>query len=177
MNEKTVYLMRGLPACGKSHTARELAGDTGVVLETDRYFYTHVGEDPARYDFRDDLLPEARRWNLERFQRTIEEGVSPIVVDRGNGLNPETQQYAQYAVDHGYRVELKEPESEWWQEIRVLLKYKNVTREILYQWADRLAEMSRSTHRVPVATIRHWMNKWRHGLTVEDILRYEPPQE
>ncbi len=72
MNEKTVHLMRGLPACGKSYTARELAGDTGVVLETDQYFYAHVGEDPARYDFSQDLLPEARRWNFERFRRATE---------------------------------------------------------------------------------------------------------
>ncbi|MBC8870358.1 MAG: AAA family ATPase [Planctomycetes bacterium] len=177
MTDRTVYLMRGLPACGKSFTARELAGDTGIVLETDQYFYTEVGEDPACYDYSHGLLPEARRWNFERFIRAIEEGISPIVVDRGNGLNPETQQFARYAVDYGYQVELREPESEWWQEIRVLLKYKSVTKEILYQWADRLAEMSHSTHRVPVATIRHWMDKWQHGLTIQDILEYQPSQE
>jgi len=177
MTERIVYLMRGLPACGKSFTARELAGDAGVVLETDQYFFTEVGEDPARFDYSNDLLPEARRWNFDRFRQAIEEGVSPIVVDRGNGLNPETQQYARYAVDHGYQVELREPDSEWWQEIRVLLKYKRVTKEILYQWADRLADLSRSTHRVPVATIRHWMDKWRYDLTVQDILEYQPSQE
>lgn len=33
-----VYLMRGLPACGKSHRAKRLAGDKGIVLETDQYF-------------------------------------------------------------------------------------------------------------------------------------------
>jgi hypothetical protein len=172
MDEKIVYLMRGLPACGKSHTARKLAGDAGIVLETDEYFYTQVGDDPERYDYSKDLLPEARRWNFERFVSAIRAGTSPIVVDRGNGLNPETRQYARYAVDRGYRVELKEPESEWWQEIRVLLKYKHVTKEILYQWADRLAEMSRSNHRVPASTIRHWMDKWRYDLTVQDILDY-----
>jgi hypothetical protein len=177
MAERIVYLMRGLPACGKSFTAGKLAGDTGVVLETDAYFYTQVGDDSARYDYSRDLLPHARRWNFERFRRAIGEGVSPIVVDRGNGLNLETQQYARYAVDHGYQVELREPESEWWQEIRVLLKYKGVTREILYQWADRLAEISRANHRVPASTIRRWMDKWQHGLTVQHILEYQPPQE
>ncbi|MBI2479880.1 MAG: hypothetical protein HYV60_14985 [Planctomycetia bacterium] len=35
---KQVYLMRGLPACGKSHTTRRLAGEQGIVLETDHYF-------------------------------------------------------------------------------------------------------------------------------------------
>ena len=159
------------------YTARQLAGDNGTVLETDQYFYTKVGEDPRQYDYNDQLLPDARAWNLRRFQHAIADGVSPIVVDRGNGLNAETQVYARHAIDHGYVVELKEPESEWWQEIRVLLKYKQVTNEILHDWADRLAEMSRLDHRVPASTIRRWMEKWKHGLTVEEILNYHSTNE
>jgi hypothetical protein len=173
MSEKIVYLMRGLPSCGKSHTARRLAGEKGTVLETDQYFYTQVGDDPARYDYREDLLPEARRWNFRRFQLAIAQGVSPIVVDRGNGLNVETQQYACYAVEHGYRVELREPESDWWREIRALLKHEAASRDRLYQWADRLAAMSRSTHRFPAAKIRRWMDSWRADLTVEEIMNYD----
>ena len=161
MSEKTVYLMRGLPACGKSHTARTLAGQTGAVLETDQYFYTEVGDDSTSYDYRKDLLDGARRWNFQRFVKAIETGISPIVVDRGNSRDMETQRYARYAVDHGYGVELAEPESEWWQEIRVLLKYRQITKPVLLQWADRLADMSRSTHRVPAATIRRWMDHWK----------------
>ncbi len=144
-------------------------GSSGGAAST---FYTEVGEDPARYDYSKDLLPDARRWNFERFKRAIQKEISPIVVDRGNGLNVETQQYARYAVDHGYGVGLKEPDSEWWQEICVLLKYKEVSKEILYQWADRLAELTRSNHRVPASTIRHWMDKWRHDLTIEEVLDY-----
>jgi hypothetical protein len=177
MGDKVVYLMRGLPACGKSYTARTLAGDHGVRLETDEYFYTQVGDDPTRYDFRDELLPAARQWVFARFRQAIAEGVSPIVVDRGNGLNRETQQFARYAVQHGYRVELKEPESEWWQQIRMLLKSKHETKASLDQWAQRLAEVSRATHRVPAITIRHWMDSWRHDLTVEEILNFRAPDE
>ena len=171
MGDKIVYLMRGLPSCGKSYTARQLCVDGGIICETDEYFYTQVGSDPKQYDYHNDLLPEARRWNLERFKQAVGAGGSPIVVDRGNGRNEESEMYARYAVNRGYQVELKEPESEWWQEIRVLLKYKQVTREILYQWADRLSEMSRQTHRVPASTIRHWMDHWKHDLTVRDILK------
>lgn len=170
MRDRIVYLMRGLPSCGKSYTAKTLCAQGGIICETDEYFYTQVGEDPHRYDYRNDLLAEARQWNFERFTRAVDSGVSPVVVDRGNGRNRESQAYVRYAADHGYHVELKEPESDWWQEIRVLLKYKEVTREILYQWADRLAEMSRSNHRVPASTIRDWMDHWKHDLTVQDIL-------
>jgi hypothetical protein len=94
------------------------------------------------------------------------------VVDRGNGLNLETKRYASAAVQHGYHVELAEPESEWWQEIRVLLKYKEVTSEILDDWAEQLARRNRQAHRTPVATIRRWMKKWRHDITVDAILNY-----
>ena len=95
----------------------------------------------------------------------------------GNGLNLSTQIYAKYAVDKGYEVEVKEPESDWWQEIRVLLKYKEVTRPILLQWADILAKMSRGNHRVPASLIRRRMAKWKYDLSVDDILKYTPPTE
>ena len=170
MTDKIVYLMRGLPACGKSFTALKLVGPQGVICETDEYFYTQVGDDPTRYDYRHELLSAARQWNLQRFQHAVDANRSPIVVDRGNGLNVETRDYAVYALNHGYRVELKEPESDWWQEIRALLKRRPETRSALSQWADRLAEMNRSTHRVPASTIRQWMDDWRDDLTVADIL-------
>lgn len=175
MAGRTVYLMRGLPACGKSHLARRLAGDNGIVFETDEYFYVHVGEDPRQYDFDKKLLPEARTWNLNRFCSAVNHGVSPIVVDRGNGLNPETREYAVFAVEHGYQVELAEPDSPWWKELRVLLKYQDfVADELFDQWADLLAEKTRSGHRVPAATIRRWMQAWQHDLTVRQILDHQP---
>jgi len=168
---KIVYLMRGLPACGKSHRARRLAGETGVVLETDQYFYTQVGDDPAKYDYSGELLETARQWNLDRFRQAVAQGISPIVVDRGNGLNPETLQYAAHAVAHEYHLELAEPDSSWWYELRVLLKYKEYVDDKLFDaWAERLSVATRDSHRVPAATIRHWMASWRHDLTIEAIL-------
>jgi hypothetical protein len=174
MNGKIVYLMRGLPSCGKSYTARKLAGGTGVICETDEFFYTQVGDDPTAFDYRDDLLEEARRWNLERFRQALAAGASPVIVDRGNSLSLDSQVYARLAVEHGYQVELREPESPWWRAIRLLLNDKDRNRQGLSLWADRLAAMSRSGHRVPASTIRRWMEKWKSDLTVEEILRYRP---
>jgi hypothetical protein len=170
-SEKVVYLMRGLPGCGKSHRARRLAGSEGVVLETDQYFYTQVGDDPGSYDYSDDLMPVARQWNIDRFQEAIQRGVSPIVVDRGNGLNPESKEYAVLAVEHDYEVELAEPDASWWLELRVLLKYKRHVDEQLFDaWAEKLSDSTRDGHRVPAATIRRWMSRWRYNLTVKEIL-------
>ena len=172
--QPVVYLMRGLPACGKSHTACRLAGGSGVICETDEYFYDHVGDDPTRYDYRDDRLADARQWNFDRFAQAVRERRTPIIVDRGNGLNVETREYVVYARERGYRVELKEPDSVWWQELRVLLKYKqHVAQELFDRWAEALADKSRDTHRVPISTIRRWMQSWRGDLTVEEIVDYE----
>ena len=115
-SSRVVYLMRGLPACGKSHRARRLAGSSGVVLETDEYFCTQVGTDATQYDFHEDLLPLARQWNLGRFRDVLAQQASPIVIDRGNGLNAETHKYAILAVEHNYQLELQEPDSPWWQD-------------------------------------------------------------
>ena len=164
--------MRGLPGCGKSYTAKQLAGADGLVLETDAYFYTHVGDDPNIYDFQEHRLPEARDWIMGRFRDAISEGISPIVLDRGNGLNRATQAFARLAIDHGYEVELAEPTSEWWSEIRVLLKYPKYTQPILDQWAEKLSELT-GEHHVPSSTIRKWMSGWRSDLTVQEIISYE----
>lgn len=173
VTDKVVYLMRGLPSCGKSRRARELAGAMGLVCETDEFFFTRVGDRADKYDYDADRQQEARDWNFRRFTDAVDGGVTPIAVDRGNGLNLETQRYARYAVDGGYKVLLAEPDSPWWQEIRVLLKYKEHTQSVLDDWADELAKKNRSTHRTPSRTIRHWMKNWNPNITVDAILNYK----
>lgn len=166
-----VYLMRGLPGCGKSHRAQRLAGVQGIVLETDEYFYTQVGDDPRHYDFDSRLLPAARLWIMGRFRDAIASKISPIVLDRGNGLNQETQDFALYAQTHGCLIELAEPDSPWWQELRILLKYKQyVAGELFDMWAESLSRRTRESHRVPASRIRAWMQDWKHDLTVDEIL-------
>ncbi len=171
--DKIVYLMRGLPCCGKSHRAKRLAGNTGAIFETDEYFYTQVPGDPTRFKYNHALLPKARAWNFARYSEAIHKGISPIIVDRGNSLNEQSYQYAQLAHQQGYTIILIEPDSVWWQEIRVLLKYKPHTMIPLAKWAEKLAEMSRNTpphHGVQAEYIYHLMQHWRSDVTVEKIL-------
>lgn len=178
MDDKIVYLMRGLPCCGKSYRAKELAGDKGVVLETDSYFYTEVGDDPHSYDYDQKLLTKAREWNYERFKQEVTKGSATIVVDRGNSLSLESQRYILFAIEHGYSVKMAEPSSPWWQEIRVLLKYKKYTLPVLYRWAEKLSGKSMEHHRVPASFIRRLIDHWKWNVTVEDIKNFNPkPKE
>lgn len=170
MSPRIVYLMRGLPSCGKSHRARRLAGEQGVVCETDAYFVRRQPDGTESYEYSQARLAEARQWNFANFARAIAEERSPIVVDRGNGRNRETREYVMYARERGYQVELCEPDSPWWGEIRELLRDPRGNAAALQAWAGRLSEMSRATHRVPVATILDWMSAWRADLTVDQIV-------
>lgn len=172
-SDKVCYLMRGLPSCGKSTFAKTLVGSTGIVLETDDYYYSQIGE-PDSYDYDPKLYSTAQQWCFEKFRKAVNEGVTPIVVDRGNSLSLESKAYALFAKVNGYDVHLTEPETPWWQEIRILLKYKKYNLPVLKRWAVWLAQMSQSTHRVPVKTIWYWMLRWQHQVSIEDIIAFVP---
>lgn len=168
--QRIVYMMLGLPSCGKSTTGKKLAGETGIVCETDEYFLTQVGDDPTSYDWDDDLIDEARRWNFERYEQALDDGIFPIVLDRGTRPNGYARRAAKMALDRGYRVTLAEPESPWWQEIKVLLRYRPWTDPVLRDWADELARLSRRTHRVPADIIYERMSDWDTDFTMDDVL-------
>ncbi len=68
MDIKLVYLMRGLPGCGKSHMAQRLAGETGLICETDQYFHGFDSENRPIYSYSESRLQEAREWNFRRFK-------------------------------------------------------------------------------------------------------------
>lgn len=96
-------------------------------------------DDPQRFNYDRDLVSKAQAWNLARFEQALKDGRSPIVVDRGNGRNEESQKYVLLADQYSYDVVLKEPESPWWQELRVLLKYQRyIDDRILDGWAQSL---------------------------------------
>lgn len=166
---KTMVLMRGLPSCGKSHTSQALVAEGGVRFEFDEYFYTEVGDDATRYDWSSDLMPDARQWNLNRIRRATDAGVNPVIVDSDNNVDSFTKQYVAYALDRGYELTFKEPESTWWATIRQLLRDKKTNAAPLRGWAQALMQMSKRTHRVPLQNILHRMERWE-DVSTEKIM-------
>lgn len=165
-----MILMRGLPSCGKSTTARRLVENGGVVLEFDEYFYLHVGSNPKRYDWDSHLLPAARRHFYGRIKDAVDAQTSRIVIDNDNTLHRSTAAYVSYADAQGYVVEFREPDSPWWRAIRELLDDKERHAADLRRWASKLALMSRATHRVPFDTFQRRIAQWQSDLTVADIV-------
>jgi len=167
--------MRGLPSCGKSTTAQKLKGKNGIVLETDEYFLSQVGENKNEYNFDEKLMPIAREWIIERYHKALAEGISPIIVDRGNSLNQLSYHLATAAIRAGYQVTFAEPESPWWTKIRELLKDKKKNQHLLLNWAKKLQHRSRNEppyHRVALKDILRLMQYWHSDLTIEFVLKH-----
>jgi methyltransferase family protein/AAA domain-containing protein len=168
---KVMVLMRGLPSCGKSHMSQRLVASGGVRYEFDEYFLTQVGDDVTRYDWSSDLLPRAREWNMNRICKSVDAGISPIIVDSDNNVGAYTREYVAHAIDRGYEIQFKEPESSWWRVICELLKDKRANADKLGTWAEALTQMSESTHRVPLRDIHRRIERWEVA-SVEKIMAF-----
>ena len=169
--EKTLIIMRGLPWCGKSYRAKELAGDSGVIFSTDEYWYkVNYPEKPNEYNFNPIFLGSAHKWNQLRAQRAIDISTPLIIIDNTNTTPSEPLEYVRYANWQGYNICIEEPTSDRWLEIRELLKAKKANKKALKEWAVKLAEGSKETHCVPFFAIEKMMWRWHNNLTVGEVL-------
>lgn len=149
-NEKIVYITRGLPGSGKSTLAQQLAGDKGVVFANDDYFMRD-----GKYQWNGKEMPKAVKHTLDRLRDALEKGISPIVVDNTHVQNWEPQEAVKLALQYGYRIEIKEPNTPWKFDL------------------ETLAQKNR--HGVPLNTLQNMARKWHPNLTVDEILKASRP--
>ncbi|WP_105168356.1 AAA family ATPase [Pseudoalteromonas sp. T1lg23B] len=104
---KQVFILRGLPGCGKTHYAQTLAdelvaGDESqyLICSTDDYFYNDEGE----YHFEKFKLPQFHNLNLARFINGLSEGIPLVIVDNTNIKKWEFVAYSAAASALGYQV-------------------------------------------------------------------------
>jgi hypothetical protein len=173
MEGKTLIIMRGLPWCGKSTRAKELAGETGQIFSTDEYWYKINRPDrPDEYSFYPRLLGQAHKWNMLRAQRRIDMGDPLLIIDNTNTTAKEfCCEYARYAYWQDYKIRIEEPTSPWWLEIRELLKNKRGNKQALKAWAVKLAEGSKANHNVPFFAIEKMMWRWECDLCPESVIQ------
>ncbi|XP_069553599.1 NEDD4-binding protein 2 isoform X1 [Brachyistius frenatus] len=150
---KVLVLLRGAPGSGKSTLAKALLEHNpgGVVLTTDDY-YTRNGQ----YQFDPTVLGEAHEWNHKRAKEAFEKGMNPIIIDNTNMHGWEMRPYVVQALKHRYKVLFREPET-WW---------RNKPREL-----ER-----RTTHDVPMETIRRMLNGYERVVTVQSIMGSQMPE-
>ncbi|XP_034543240.1 NEDD4-binding protein 2 isoform X2 [Notolabrus celidotus] len=150
---KVLVLLRGAPGSGKSTLAGALVKHNpgGVRLCTDDFFTSH-----GRYQFNPTALGEAHEWNHRRAKEAFERGANPIIIDNTNMQGWEMKPYVAMALKHGYKVLFREPDT-WW---------KSKPREL----------QRRSTHDVPVETIRRMLNGYERFVTVQSIMGSQMPE-
>jgi len=135
--------MRGPSGSGKSTLAESLLRQAHLldrhqvrdfVLSSDDYFKTRRG-----YVFNPTLLPAAHEWNQQRVRDKAASGWSPIIVDNTNTMVWEMQPYVQFAVRHGYVIELLEPNTSWCKSASKLAQKNvhNVPRENIQRMLER----------------------------------------
>ncbi|XP_070780347.1 NEDD4-binding protein 2 [Enoplosus armatus] len=150
---RVLVLLRGAPGSGKSTLARALIEHNpgGVKLSTDDYFTRH-----GEYRFDPAALGMAHEWNHKRAKEAFERGANPIIIDNTNMQGWEMRPYVVQALKHGYKVLFREPDT-WW---------KNKPREL-----ER-----RTSHYVPVETIRRMLNGYERFVTVQSIMGSQMPE-
>lgn len=160
---RTLIIMRGVSGSGKSTQTRKILLEEFGIAEADLHKHTFstddyfVRKDTGVYDFKPERIGRAHEWNQNRVAKAMQErSVHPIVVDNTNTMFWEMKPYVQLAVDHGYKVEFREPETEWKRN------------------AEELAR--RNVHNVPLEAIQRMLDRWEEDPTVEKVLKAVVPR-
>jgi hypothetical protein len=177
MGNKRLIILRGLPWCGKSTRAQELAGKDGLIFSTDEYWYKILKpEQPDVYSFNPRFLGDAHKWNRLRAEAAMWAEKPLVIIDNTNTTPSEPKPYVVAGTAAGYEIAIEEPTCPRWLEIRELLQDKKANKQELKDWAEKLAEGSLESHKVPAFAIEKMMWRWHNDLTVEDILNAEDHQ-
>lgn len=189
-DDRVCVIMRGITGSGKSTTAakllEKLGGSVGHIFSTDNFFipmtremradgeYVSPQDEFQEYldNWNADDLPKAHSQNLQSFKRAVDNGVTPVIVDNQNVRARDFYSYVDYADKAGYEIRIKEPDSEWWKEYSPFMKNKKANKAKLEEFAKILHD--KTDHGVPLNVIKRNIERWQHGLTVEDVLRRKP---
>jgi predicted kinase len=137
---KTLIIMRGLPGSGKSTRARELQGE-GVIHATDSYL---TDPNTGEYKFDPEKIKDYHRQNLEDAIKSMEAGISPVIIDNTNVQKWEFEKYLDAAEVNGYDVKFE------------TLDPTNYSEDFIRE----LAERQKKTHNVPEQVIIDMLKRW-----------------
>lgn len=104
MNEKTLYILRGVSGCGKTTLAKTLEADlpNAEALSADDYWYL---DDPDVYAFDINKLGLAHKWCQDYCKYVMDIGIREnIIVHNTNTSEKEIIPYLKLADKFGYKV-------------------------------------------------------------------------
>lgn len=149
-----LIIMRGLPGSGKSTLAAKLCEDAVqngkrvLICSADQYF---MDRETGEYRFDPKKLPLAHAQCQDNARTAMSFGWEVVIVDNTNTTSRECYPYVVAALEFGYTVEFRVPET---------------------PWAFDVDELSRrNTHAVPTHAIQRMRDRWVHDLTIDAVLR------
>lgn len=100
MNKNTLYILRGVPGCGKTTLAKTLCElpDT-IAIAADDYHYDEDGN----YNFKFENLKAAHQWCQKSVEDLMSHGFD-VVVHNTNTTDKEIRPYLELAEGYDYRV-------------------------------------------------------------------------
>jgi len=105
--EKTLYIVRGVPGCGKSTFAKRLINDDFLICEADKYF---IDKTTKEYNFDPTKIKEAHKWCQELVETYMKDSLSndnfyrEIVVSNTFTMEWEMEPYYELSKKYGYKV-------------------------------------------------------------------------
>ena len=101
MENKTAFIIRGLPGSGKSSVAELLAStsESSVIHSTDNYHMIN-----GRYKFNKEMLWVYHQRNLEAFEKSCKKGIKIVICDNTNIKKSFYSKYVRTAKKYGYKV-------------------------------------------------------------------------
>lgn len=161
-NHGDLYIMRGIPGCGKSFRAKQLSERLGnaPVFSADAYF--GEGEEYRK------------RWSIQtahlghrdceaKTLAAMKSNAPAVIVDNTNISLQGFRVYLDYAVDLDYAVYFVYPNSPWWTEtVEPFLKSKK-PHEFDREKAEEIAKLlaSKTIHGVPEQTLVDMMSRFQ----------------
>jgi len=116
MKDRKLFILRGLPGSGKSEKAKQLVGN-GVIHSTDNFFIRD-----GKYVFDSDNIGRFHCLNLMNSIRSMQRGVSPIIIDNTNIVSSHCSGYVDQGKLYGYEIIIVEPDTPWAFNVEELVK-------------------------------------------------------
>ena len=102
---KILYLLRGLPGCGKSSLAKSLMNAQTGHVETDMFFMENIMENSGNYNFDASKLKEAHEWCQKQTDAYMQPyGYNTVIVSNTFTQEWEMKPYYELAEKYGFVV-------------------------------------------------------------------------